>query len=438
MPANLVINTNVMSLTAQRSLSQTNKGLADTMERLSTGLRINSARDDAAGLAISERFTSQIKGLNQAMRNANDGVSFAQTAEGALSTIGNNLQRIRELAVQSSNATNSADDRRSLNAEVQSLILEISRVAVNTEFNGAAILDGSKSNLFFQVGANQGQMIAVTGVDSRTSKLGTQEAVGQSSFSTTSLARMKSAGVVVGAITITLNNVSGSNPTTIQSANASSLEEAVSFLNKAIQDRIDTDTAFGKDIAEAQLRAYLRVDNAGNTRIAVTGRFNTADSTTNASFFSVSGGNISIDSLNGSITTATMDVTLALTNGGLGLEFSQAYATGAVSARNYNLRDLNILTREEATQAIGIIDGALNMVNSMRADLGAAQNRFDTAITNMNVSSDNMSAAVSRIRDADFAHETAQLARWQILQQAGISVLSQANTQPQNALALLR
>jgi flagellin len=182
-----VVNTNILSLNAQRNLNSSQGALATSLERLSSGLRINSAKDDAAGLAISERFTTQIRGLNQAVRNANDGISFAQTAEGALSTVGDALQRIRELAVQSANDTNSASDRQALNNEVQQLIAEVNRVANATDFNGQKILDGSLSEMVFQVGANQNQTIAVTGVDSRGSQLGAALAEGATFASVRSL-----------------------------------------------------------------------------------------------------------------------------------------------------------------------------------------------------------------------------------------------------------
>ena len=169
-----VINTNILSLTAQRNLSESGGALQTSLERLSSGLRINSAKDDAAGLAISERFTTQIRGLQQAQRNANDGISLAQTGEGALSTIGENLQRIRELAVQSVNDSNSSSDRQAINNEVQQQIAEINRVASATQFNGQNILDGTSSTLTFQVGANANQTIDVDGVDARVTQLGAE------------------------------------------------------------------------------------------------------------------------------------------------------------------------------------------------------------------------------------------------------------------------
>ncbi|MBK5968954.1 MULTISPECIES: flagellin N-terminal helical domain-containing protein [Thiorhodovibrio] len=287
-----VINTNVKSLTAQRNLANSQKGISKTLARLSTGFRINSAKDDAAGLAISERFTSQIRGLNQSIRNANDGISFSQVAESALSTIGGNLQRIRELAVQSANGSNTASDRFALDGESQALIKEIQRVALNTEFNGRAVLDGSRNETFFQVGANQGQMIAVKGIDARTSSLGGE-----------------------------------------------------------IHYRNDPSISYTKNI--------------------------------------------------------TLD-------------------------------ELSLETARDSGWAISLADAALDQINSMRAELGAVQAKFESAISNLSVSSENMSAARSRIRDADFAAETAELTRVQILQQAGISVLAQANSSPQSALSLLQ
>ena len=195
-----IINTNVMSLNSQRNLAASNASLGTTIQRLSSGLRINSAKDDAAGLAISERFTTQIRGLNQAARNANDGISLAQTAEGALAEIGNNLQRIRELAVQSSNATNSSTDRAALQAEVKQLQSEIQRVATQTEFNGTKLLDGNFAGQAFQVGANAGQLITVDSIASaQTSALGN----GNFASNTTGLAQTAAAGATVAGYTET-------------------------------------------------------------------------------------------------------------------------------------------------------------------------------------------------------------------------------------------
>ena len=417
-----IINTNMASLKAQYNLMGSQKSLSQTLERLSTGLRINSAKDDAAGLAISERFGAQIKGLNQAVRNANDGISFSQTAESALSTTSANLQRIRELAVQSTSGSNTAGDRQALDNEVQALIKEVQRVALNTEFNGQAILNGSALETFFQVGANQGQMIAVNGVDSRTSSLGNQEAAGSRAFSEAQLEAFYNSAYTqsVGKITITGATVgSMANVAAFSSAAASSLEEAVSNVNNKIQSMIDAGGTAGTAIAEAGLKAFLRVDNDVNTSIAVTGDYYTeAVCGKFQSSFKVEGGAMC---------------------GGANAWGGCAVFGGGVSAGAKTIgADANVLTREDATITIGIMDGALNQINSMRAEIGAVQARFDSAISNLTVGSNNMSAARSRIRDADFAQETAELTRVQILQQAGISVLSQANQAPQSALSLLQ
>jgi len=206
-----IINTNIASLTAQRNLNGSQSSLNTSLQRLSTGLRINSAKDDAAGLAISERFTTQIRGLNQAIRNANDGVSLAQTAEGALSTASDALQRIRELAVQSINDTNSSSDRQALNNEVNQLIAEVNRIAGSTQFNGQNILDGSLSTLTFQVGANQNQTIAVDGVDSRSAQLGARIST-SGSIDETALA----AAIAADNLVINGNSVSLSGDVTIE------------------------------------------------------------------------------------------------------------------------------------------------------------------------------------------------------------------------------
>jgi flagellin len=430
-----VIRTNVDSLIAQRNLNQTNKGLSQTLQRLSTGFRINSAKDDAAGLAISERFTAQIKGLNQAMRNANDGISFTQTAEGALSTIGGNLQRIRELAVQSSSGSNTAGDRQALNGEVQALIADVQRIALNTEFNGQSILNGTISESFMQVGAQQGQMISVNGVDSRTSELGSQEMVAGGAYTADQVAAIAEGGQV-GSIEIvvtpyTSGGTSIDTFSVTSAGSASSLEEAVANINKDIQSVIDEGRTNGQSqmLAESGMRAFLRVDNDGNTSIAVVGNFSYAESGGTAGQsefrFAQSGG---------AITTSDGAAAAGITSADFGTTMA---VNGLGCSANVELADLDVLTRESSTQAIGIIDGALNKVNSLRAEIGAVQVRFETAITNLNVGSNNMDAARSRIRDTDFAAETAQLTKLQILQQAGISVLSQANQAPQSVLSLL-
>ena len=275
-----MINTNVASLTAQRNLNTSSAAQSVALQRLSSGLRINSAKDDAAGLAISERMTSQIRGLNQAARNASDAISLAQTAEGALGSIGNNLQRMRELAVQAANGTNSASDRTALKAEADMLAAEVTRIATQSNFNGIALLDGNFAATDFQVGADKGETIEVAAI------------------------------------------------------------------------------------------ADMKATNLGTAALKVSA--------------------------------------------------------------------VDISTAAGAEDGIEALDAALTTVNSARASLGAVQNRFESVISSLQTASESMSASRSRIMDADFAAETASLTRGQILQQAGIAILSQANSAPQNVLALLR
>ena len=402
-----VINTNIMSLNAQRNLNSSQGALATSLERLSSGLRINSAKDDAAGLAISERFTTQVRGLNQAIRNANDGISFAQTAEGALSTVGDALQRIRELAVQSANDTNSAADRQALNNEAQQLFAEISRVANSTEFNGGRILDGSMQDLFFQIGANQGQTIAVSGVDARATELGSSQAVGNEGLTQS---QIKDDGIEsIGNITIdTADGLTAAIEADM--TGVTTLEDAVRVINTEIASRVAEGDDDAAAIANAGFKASLQVNNDGSTTIAITAGFS-------AENFTVEGGLVTLDD------TAGTEVDLFEVE---------------VTAAQVNLTEVDLSTRETATQALGAVDGALTQVNSLRAELGAVQIRFESTISNLSVSVENQSAARSRIQDADFAAETAELTRAQILQQAGISVLSQANASTQSVLALLQ
>jgi flagellin len=407
-------------------------------------LRINSAKDDAAGLAISDRFTAQIKGTDQAIRNANDGISMVQTAEGALSTLTTSLQRIRELAVQSANATNTATDRMALDEEVQELIADIRYTAFNTQFNGMAILDGSKGDSFFQVGANQGQMVAISDLDSRTIRLGNQEAF-PNPLSTSGTSRLTSeqaeamandTNVTVDAIVITgsAGSLAGLvvNPI-VTTGVSNSLEEAVRDINTAIQARIDLGDDDSQKIAESGLKAHLRTDNDGLTGIVITTNANPdidTDANYQTSMFTVGGGTIT----NGGTLPdqAINPTTNPIFNG------NSAIALTLDPIDNTVFSGLDVLTRETSSQAIGIIDGAMSRISSMRAEMGAVQNRFEARIENLGIGSVNMNASRSRIRDADFAAETAKLTKYQILQQSGISVLTQANALPQQTLSLLQ
>jgi flagellin len=403
-----VINTNVPSLNAQRNLNSSQNLLATSLERLSTGLRINSAKDDAAGLAISERFTSQIRGLDQAVRNANDGISFAQTAEGALGTIGDALQRIRELSVQAANDSNSASDRQALNNEVEQLVDEVNRIALNTEFNGGRVLDGTQSDIFFQVGANQGQTIAVSGVDSRATELGAMVSV-----SATGLTQDQINVDELTAITDVVITPAGEGAlTTAITASMTgvvTVEDAVRAINDEISTRIAAGDADAELIADSGYQAAVRVDNAGLTSISISSA--RGDDT---NLFVVTGG-------------------AATTGNAVPVVVELAADTAAVT----DLTAISVATREEAFESIQVATEALTQVSNLRAELGAVQTRFESSIANLSITSENLSAARSRILDADFAQETANLTRASILQQAGTAMLAQANALPQNVLSLL-
>ena len=376
------INTNVASLNAQRNLNRSQGLLNQSLERLSTGLRINSAKDDAAGLAISERFTTQIRGLNQAVRNASDGISLAQTPESALGELTNNLQRIRELAVQSVNATNSASDRAALDAEVQERINEVDRIAKQTNFNGVKVLDGSFGTATVQVGANVGEKISVSlNTDVTAGALGSAEtALAGSAFD-------MDVGTATNEVTITITGTSGALGT-VTIADGATLEEGVAAINSSGIDGI-----------------AARAGGTSNDRLEIV-------STVGAVTVTDDGGTGNV--------------------GGFG-------ATGVASAADSTYLDsVSVASVGDANFAVARIDSALTTVNSLRGNLGAIQNRFESTIVNLQTVSENLAASRGRIQDADFAAETAALTKAQILQQAGVAVLSQANAQPQLALSLLQ
>ncbi|MBD4618159.1 flagellin [Xanthomonas citri pv. citri] len=396
-----VINTNVMSLNAQRNLNTSSASMSTSIQRLSSGLRINSAKDDAAGLAISERFTTQIRGLDVASRNANDGISLAQTAEGAMVEIGNNLQRIRELSVQSSNATNSATDREALNSEVKQLTSEIDRVANQTNFNGTKLLDGSFSGALFQVGADAGQTIGINSiVDANVDSLGKANFAG--AVSGAGVTGTATASGSITGISLAFNDASGTAKTvTIGDVKIANGDDAATINKKvasAINDKLD------------QTGMYASIDTSGNLKLE--------SLKAGQDFTSLTMG-----------TSSATGVTV-----GAGLQTASA-ASGSTAV---TLTDLDISTFAGSQQALEIVDKALTAVNSSRADMGAVQNRFTSTIANLSATSENLSASRSRIRDTDYAKETAELTRTQILQQAGTAMLAQAKSVPQNVLSLLQ
>ncbi len=384
-----VINTNVMSLNAQRNLSTSGGALATALQRLSSGLRINSAKDDAAGLAIAERFTTQIRGLNQAARNANDGISLAQTGEGALAEITNNLQRIRELAVQSANSTNSASDREALNQEVEQRLAEIERVASQTSFNGQKILDGSFGTAAFQVGANAGETISI-GLNTSMKK----DAIGQ---------------VAVATGTVDVTDPDG-DP--------------------------DTDDFVSADAPLAIVDDDFTIAVGDGDAVQLTGDYESVQDLVDAINSKVAGASAWIDSDNHVVIASSEDLTIVTANDAATLLAGVADAT--VAADTDFLTAISVETAGDANNTIVRVDAALTAVSSLRSTLGAIQNRFESTITNLTTAAENLTASRSRIQDADFAQETAALTRAQILQQAGTAILAQANAVPQNVLSLLR
>ena len=610
-----VINTNISSLTAQRNLGMSQASLATAMQRLSSGLRINSAKDDAAGLAISDRMTTQVRGLNQAARNANDGISLAQTAEGGLANVGDSLQRIRELSIQSANSTNSASDRASLNGEAQSLLAEVSRVASTTQFNGLNLLDGSFTASQFQVGANANQTISVSIGGANTSQIGSYQQTGTAVTSTAftganltitpngstvattigvsvatgsagnNLVSADSAaakalainaktvetgvsaaasntlggsapvaraglasgalvinGVSIGAIgastsavtqgqgaatainaqtnlhgvtavadastgALTLTAADGRNiaitSLTADAAGAAAIQNATgldastganasgnqvttltfaagvtgSGTGLAANDtvtvggltyqfaltagsvtagniKVDMGAALGATAAAVTATFKLAVQaqyTAGNTSVVVSGTGplvftdDKVGGTTTPTFVSATGVTSFANTTSG---TAAADGGGNTSRGTLTLSSATGFtiagsvaADGGLSTTSASLSTLstaNISTVAGANKAISLVDGALSQVNTLRAGLGAVQNRFTAVVTSLQTTSENLSASRSRIQDADFAAETAALSRSQVLQQAGTAMVAQANQLPQGVLALLK
>ncbi len=444
-----IINTNLFSLNAQRNLNETQNALGTSLQRLSSGLRINSAKDDAAGLAIAERFSSQIRGLNQAIRNANDGISFAQTAEGGLSTATSALQRIRELSVQSANDTNTASDREAINNEVSQLIAEVRRIANSTQFNGQNVLDGSASSLTFQVGANQNQTITVDGVDARAEILGAT--ISESgSFDTTTFDALNA---------ITIQGVAIDTGALDTFANGATVAGVVSAIN-AISADTGVEASQATTVATEVLTITASTDvvingvtvNTGANQTATVDNINAVSSNTGVTA-TASGAGVILSNTDGSdiVLTGTglggadtyqAGIVLA---GDVGTTFTIGGTVAAVAgnaigagATDNALTSTSVLTQAGATTALLTLDFALSQVNTLRSELGAVQTRFESTISNLQITAENLTAARSRIQDADFAAETAELTRGQILQQAGLSIVAQANSLPQSVLSLLQ
>lgn len=494
-----VINTNISSLNAQRNLNTSQSSLATALQRLSSGLRINSAKDDSAGLAISERMTAQVRGLDQAVRNANDGISLAQTTEGALVETTNALQRIRELAVQSANDTNSASDRSALQAEVAQLQQEINRIATTTQFNGKNLLDGTFAGQNFQVGANANQTIGISVANAKATSIGAN-IVGENGTMNAAVAAnaSKQVNTVLATEELTISGSTGSVTTTTVAAgdsaftlaalvnsNTASTNVTAQAITKAQLSGLSASgtvsfNLYGSNTSVVTISASVgattdltALNDAINNYAASTGISSTVNGGTliltsdqgydiNIENFlhSTGGGAIQFKGLDGftsATTTAGAAVTLTSTVAdssvvGGTLRFSSsgsfsvtsAAAGGMFSGVGSNTSTLSAVSsitvgsQTGANSAIDVIDAALQTINSQRAALGAMQNRFTSAVANLQTTSENISAARSRIRDADFASETASLTRAQILQQAGVAMLAQANAMPNSVLSLLK
>ena len=514
-----VINTNLASLNSQRNLTSSQASLSTSLQRLSSGLRINSAKDDAAGLAISERFTSQISGNTTAARNANDGISLAQTAEGGLGTAGDLLQRIRELAVQSANGSNSASDRASIQNEVSALSKELDRVATTTQFNGQNVLDGSLTSTQFQVGANSGQTITVGVQSAKATDIGnntikpvdTATSLSQAVAGTGANLDTDIANLLTADETLTVKSGSGATqdifvkaPATTATppvngdtaaSTAAKINSATATTGVSAQAKtVATIAGIADGAVNLQLRGANSIANDPNSKAvtisakvvggdlsALAQAINAQSSSTNVTatikldatgkkelqLVDNTGNNIQLSAQTGDValnaatvrgadvagapstTTAALTVGATAAVGGR-VEFSSdsgfsiastvGVITGgtAVGSDLQSVSKVDVSTVAGANAALLTIDSALNAINSNRAALGAIQNRFASTISNLNTTTENLSASRSRIQDTDFAAETANLTRGQILQQAGTAILAQANSLPNGVLSLLR
>ena len=475
-----VINTNISAMAAQTSLRKTGIGQAAAMERLSTGIRINNAKDDAAGLAISTRMTANIRGISAAIRNANDGISLTQTAEGSLTAIGDNLQRIRELAVQSANTGNSASDRSALNAEATQLIAEIDRVASNSAFNGIKLLDGSFQNQSLQVGAGNdtNDRITISIGNAKASALGVGSG---SSYTTTTTSNAVTATAITTAGSVTINGFNVGVPV---SDGVSSTGETASAIAKAAAINAITGQTGVTAVVGATTVSVTAASAAATTftlginGVTITG---TTDATAKGAASSIASAINAVSSQTG--VTASLEtgdsgvykltaadgrniqlvttsagssgITAAISYGKLSLTSSQssgitvggtaaaaigasAAYTAATATAGAGVSSLNLTTVAGAQSALTSLDQAINTITDSRASMGAYQNRLAATISNLETTSVNLSASRSRILDTDYAKETTNLAKAQIITQAATAMLAQANQSAQSVLALLK
>ena len=384
----LTVNTNIASLNTQRNLNNSSASLNTSLQRLSTGSRINSAKDDAAGLQIANRLTSQVNGLNVATKNANDGISLAQTAEGALQQSTNILQRMRDLSLQSANGSNSDSERTALNGEVKQLQKELDRISNTTTFGGRKLLDGSFGVASFQVGSAANEIISV-GIDEMSA-----ESLNGTYFKADGGA--VTAATASGTVDIAIGITGGSAVNVkVDMKGNETAEQAAAKIAAAVND---ANVGIGAFTDGAQI-SYVSKASADGTTSAVSGVAITDTGSTGA----------------GTVAGTTT--------------FTEA---------NDTVAKIDISTAKGAQSAVLVIDEAIKQIDAQRADLGAVQNRFDNTINNLKNIGENVSAARGRIEDTDFAAETANLTKNQVLQQAGTAILAQANQLPQSVLSLLR
>jgi flagellin len=492
----MTINTNIAALNAQNNLGKTQSMLNKSLQRLSSGLRINSAKDDAAGLAISTRMAAQVRGLNQAVRNANDGISLAQTAEGAMQESTNILQRMRELAVQSANDTNSASDRANLQKEVAQLQAELGRIATQTSFNGQNILDGSFTAAKFHVGAFADQSITVSIGDASATSMGSRTVTSNANVGALTAATDISGNNGVAAQNLVVNGtassgnlavslgdsaydiknlINGASGTTGVTATAKTsvtlgsmvAAGTVSFdlSSSNASGTVGSAVSISASVTTTDLSALATEINAVSATTGITATLNSAGdgmtlenalgnninianvdnsgSADDAAVFSVGGTALTegdsdaanTDSIivGGQVTTSSTSGYTITTDTG-----TTVLASASESSTLNSVASVSVATQAGANSALNVIDQAMSFLSSTRADLGAVQNRFESTISNLQSVAENVSAAKARIMDADFAAETANLTKAQVMQQAGVAMLAQANMIPQTVLTLLQ
>ena len=492
-----VINTNSLSLITQNNINKNQSALSSSIERLSSGLRINSAKDDAAGQAIANRFTSNIKGLTQAARNANDGISLAQTTEGALSEINNNLQRVRELTVQATTGTNSDSDLSSIQDEIKSRLDEIDRVSGQTQFNGVKVL-AKDDSMKIQVGANDGQTISIDlkKIDSSTlglsgfnvekaSKITTEEVEVDAGYKNSTTAVDKTApnfGTLTATTNTSVTDVTfdadkGTYYATLTDADNTNTGTYTATLDAAGKVTVGTKVTDGSD-ANAVTTAFVKESAAGtadaatalnsllggsgataaNTKLVKLTAEDSNGNKTDAGYAVSYNDKLYATSYNGD-DNKTIDVKsvdfksstgvankAAVELGGMNGKTQVATVDGktyeASKLKNHDFSDATSSIAEVTTVAtanpLAKLDAAISDIDKFRSSLGAVQNRLDSAVTNLNNTTTNLSEAQSRIQDADYATEVSNMSKAQIIQQAGNSVLSKANQVPQQILSLLQ